>query len=57
MKVLSIRIDEETHDALKFLIDQESAYRLRKVSTSEYLRYLITKESLHFAFKKQQKDS
>ena len=56
MRVLTLRIDEETEERLKFLCEQESAYLLRKVTMSEYIRTLITKESLRFAYRTQQKD-
>lgn len=55
MKMISIRVDDETAEALDFLIKQESNYVLRDVTVSEYIRSLITKESLRFAFKTTKK--
>lgn len=50
MKTMSIRVDKETEDALKFLVKQESAYLLRNVTKSEVIRSLILKETLRFAY-------
>lgn len=44
MKVMSLRVDEKTEKALAFLIKLESENGLRKITVSEYIRYLIRKE-------------